>query len=394
MNTEMGVEPQPIHEPSNGSILLSAPSIGPREKAYVAQALSSGLISGDQAFTRRCHAWMENVLGACKALLTTSGTHALEMAALLAEVKPGDEVILPSFTFSSTATAFVLRGARLVFVDIRPDTMNLDENLIESAITARTRVIVPMHYAGVSCEMDVIMAIANKHGLRVIEDAAHAILGTYKGRHLGTIGDFGCFSFHESKNLSAGEGGAIAIREGVHADRAEIVREKGTNRTQFFRGEVDKYTWKDIGSSYLPSELNAACLLAQFERAYEMNERRLQIWNRYLREFGDLARKGEMELPVVPSGCQHNAHLFYIKVRDLATRTRLHGFLKEHGIRSAFHYVPLHSSPAGLRFGQFHGEDRFTTSGSERLLRLPLFADLRDADQSRVCQAVNDFFRL
>ena len=315
------------------------------------------------------------------------------MAALLCDLKPGDEVILPSFTFSSTATAFVLAGARLVFVDIRPDTMNIDETKIEAAITERTRVIVPVHYAGVACEMDTIMDIAKRHNLMVVEDAAQAVMSTYKGKALGTIGDFGCYSFHETKNYSMGEGGALVINNAVYNERAEILREKGTNRSKFFRGQVDKYTWVDFGDSYLPSDMNAAYLWAQLQRADEINNDRLRTWNAYYQAFLPLAEAGKVELPTIPEGCVHNAHMFYIKCRDLEERTRLISYMKSNEILCVFHYIPLHSAPAGVRFGRFHGEDAFTTAESDRLLRLPIYYGLTDSDCSRVCDAVLDFYR-
>ena len=347
----------------------------------IGEAVASHKICGDGQFTKKCSAWMEERFGAHKVLLTTSGTTALDMASLLCELQPGDEVILPSFTFSSTANAFVNYGARLVFVDIRPDTMNIDETKIEAAITDRTKVIAVMHYAGVACEMDTIMAIARKHGLLVIEDAAQGVMSSYKGKALGTIGDFGCYSFHETKNYSP-----------AYVDRAEILREKGTNRARFFRGQVDKYTWVDIGDSFLPSELNAAYLWAQLELADEINNDRLRSWQRYRAAFADLAARGRVELPVIPEGCVHNAHMFYLKCRDLSERTALIKFLRERDILAVFHYVPLHSAPAGLRFGRFAGEDRYTTAESDRLVRLPLYYGLTKEDQDRVITAVQDFY--
>ena len=325
-------------------------------------------------------------------LLTTSGTTALDMAALLCNLRPGDEVILPSFTFSSTATAFVLAGAKLVFVDIRPDTMNIDESKIEAAITEKTKVIVPMHYAGVACEMDTIMDIARRHGLKVVEDAAQGVMSTYKGKALGTIGDMGCFSFHETKNYSMGEGGALLINRQEYNERAEILREKGTNRSKFFRGQVDKYTWVDFGDSYLPSELNAAYLWAQLMKADEINENRLNSWSKYWDAFLPLAKAGKLELPTVPDGCVHNAHMFYIKAKDLEERTALIKHLKERGILAVFHYVPLHSAPAGIRFGRFAGEDLYTTSQSDRLLRLPMYFGLTENDRQAVIDAVTEFY--
>lgn len=364
------------------------------EMDYVREAAEKNRkICGDGPFSRKCHAWMEERFGAEKVLLTTSGTAALEMAAVLCDLKPGDEVILPSFTFSSTATAFQAMGATLVFVDIRPDTMNIDEAKIEDAITERTRVIVPVHYAGVACEMDEIVRIARKHGLIVVEDAAQGVMSTYKGRALGTIGAFGCYSFHETKNYSMGEGGALVINDPAYIERAEIIREKGTNRSLFRLGQVDKYTWVDRGSSYLQSDLNAAYLWAQLERADEINEDRLVTWHAYYEAFAPLAEAGRVELPVVPEGCVHNAHMFYLKVRDLEERTAFIEHLKQHGVMAVFHYVPLHSSPAGLKFGRFHGEDVYTTRESDRLVRLPMYYGLSEDDRLTIIDVVNDYFK-
>lgn len=362
------------------------------ELEYIGQAIASRKICGDGEFTKKCSRWLEDRFNAQKVLLTTSGTTALDMAALLCELQPGDEVILPSFTFSSTATAFVLAGARLVFVDIRPDTMNIDETKIEAAITDKTRVIVPVHYAGVACEMDTIMDIARRHGLKVVEDAAQGVMSTYKGRPLGTIGDMGCFSFHETKNYSMGEGGAIVINRPEYNERAEILREKGTNRSKFFRGQVDKYTWVDFGDSYLPSELNAAYLWAQLMKADEINEDRLRTWNEYWKALLPLAQAGKLELPTIPEGCVHNAHMFYIKAKNLEERTALIKHLKERDILAVFHYVPLHSAPAGLKFGRFAGEDVYTTAESDRLLRLPMYFGLTDKDCQAVINAVTEFY--
>ena len=362
------------------------------ELEYIRQAIANRKICGDGEFTKKCSHWMEQRFHAQKVLLTTSGTTALDMAALLCELRPGDEVILPSFTFSSTATAFVLAGARLVFVDIRPDTMNIDETKIEAAITPRTKVIVPMHYAGVACEMDAIMDIARRHGLKVVEDAAQGVMSSYKGRALGTIGDMGCFSFHETKNYSMGEGGALLINRPEYNERAEILREKGTNRSKFFRGQVDKYTWVDFGDSYLPSELNAAYLWAQLLKADEINDNRLNTWNKYWEALLPLAQSGKLELPTVPEGCVHNAHMFYIKAKDLEERTALIKHLKERDILAVFHYVPLHSAPAGLKFGRFAGEDVYTTSQSDRLLRLPMYFGLSNEDRQAVINAVTEFY--
>ena len=362
------------------------------ELEYIGQAIASRKICGDGEFTKKCSRWLEDRFNAQKVLLTTSGTTALDMAALLCELQPGDEVILPSFTFSSTATAFVLAGARLVFVDIRPDTMNIDETKIEAAITDKTRVIVPVHYAGVACEMDTIMDIARRHGLKVVEDAAQGVMSTYKGRPLGTIGDMGCFSFHETKNYSMGEGGAIVINRPEYNERAEILREKGTNRSKFFRGQVDKYTWVDFGDSYLPSELNAAYLWAQLMKADEINEDRLRTWNEYWKALLPLAQAGKLELPTIPEGCVHNAHMFYIKAKNLEERTALIKHLKERDILAVFHYVPLHSAPAGLKFGRFAGEDVYTSAESDRLLRLPMYFGLTDEDRQAVINAVTEFY--
>ena len=373
-------------------IPFNVPPCTGHELKYIAEAIDAHKICGDGAFTKKCNKWLEDRFGAHKVLLTTSGTTALDMASLLCELQPGDEVILPSLTFSSTANAFAIYGAKLVFVDIRPDTMNIDETKIEAAITDRTRVIVAMHYAGVACEMDAIMDIARRHGLLVIEDAAQAVMSSYKGRPLGTIGDVGCYSFHETKNYSMGEGGAVVVNNPAFVERAEILREKGTDRARFFRGQVDKYTWVDIGDSFLPSELNAAYLWAQLEMADEINENRLNSWNAYRAAFRDLADAGRLELPTVPEGCVHNAHMFYLKCRDLTERTALIRFLKERDILAVFHYVPLHSAPAGLKYGRFCGEDVFTTRESDRLVRLPLYYGLTREDQARVIAAVRDFY--
>ena len=361
------------------------------ELEYVKQAVEAHKICGDGQFTKKCNAWFEEKFGAQKVLLTTSGTTALDMAALLCDLKPGDEVILPSYTFSSTATAFVLAGAKLVFVDIRPDTMNIDETKIEAAITDKTKVIVPMHYAGVACEMDTIMAIAKKHGLKVVEDAAQGVMSTYKGRPLGTIGDFGCYSFHETKNYSMGEGGALVINNAAYNERAEILREKGTDRSKFLRGQVDKYTWIDFGDSYLPSEMNAAYLWGQLEVAEKINDSRLAAWNRYYEALKPLADAGKLELPVIPENCVHNAHMFYVKLKNLQERTAFISFVKEKGVGSVFHYVPLHSAPAGLKFGRFDGEDVYTTKESERLARLPMYYGITDEDVDTVVDAVCQF---
>lgn len=326
-------------------------------------------------------------------MLTTSCTHATEMAAILSDIEPDDEVIMPSYTFVSTANAFTLRGARIVFVDIRPDTMNIDEKLIESAITEKTKAIVVVHYAGVSCEMDTIMDIAKRHNLCVIEDAAQGMMSTYKGKPLGTIGDYGCYSFHETKNYSMGEGGALLVKNKNNIQQAEIIREKGTNRSQYFRGEIDKYTWMSTGSSYLPSELNAAYLWAQLEAAQKIYDDRMNSWNSYYALLSDLEKKGYIELPGVPEECKHNAHMFYIKVRDLEERTQLIEYLKRENIYAVFHYIPLHSSPAGKELGQFHGEDKYTTKESERLLRLPLYYGLGGEDIEHIASKIKDFWK-
>lgn len=362
------------------------------EENYISQAIASHKICGDGEFTKNCSAWLEQKTGSSKALLTTSCTHALEMAAILADIKPGDEVIMPSYTFVSTADAFVLRGATIVFVDIRPDTMNIDETLIEDAITQKTKAIAPVHYAGVGCEMDAIMDIAKRHNLAVIEDDAQGIMSTYKGQALGTFGTFGCLSFHETKNFSMGEGGALLINDENYIERAEIIREKGTNRSKFFRGQIDKYTWVDFGSSYLPSELNAAYLYAQLEAANEITADRLASWNRYYERLKPLADKGAIELPFIPEHCTQNGHMFYIKVKDLEERTKFIAYLKDNGIGAVFHYIPLHSAPAGTRYGRFHGEDKFTTKESERLVRLPMYYGLAASDIEKVCDAVNKFY--
>lgn len=361
---------------------------------YMKQAIDNHKICGDGPFTKKCDEWMENKFGAKKALLTTSGSSALDMAALLCDLKPGDEVILPSFTFSSTANCFVLAGAKLVFVDIRPDTMNIDEKKIERAITDKTKVICVMHYAGIACEMDEIMSIAKKHNLKVVEDAAQGVMSKYKNKYLGTIGDFGCYSFHETKNYSAGEGGAILINNEKYIEKAEILREKGTNRSKFFRGQVDKYTWVDFGDSYLQSDINAAYLWSQLEVADDINDDRLKTWNAYNDSFKDLADRGIIELPTIPNDCVHNAHMFYIKCKDLETRTKYINFMKENNILCVFHYIPLHSAPAGKKFGRFDGQDKYTTIESERLVRLPLYYNIKDDDLNKVINKTLEFFEI
>lgn len=368
------------------------PHVG-KEEEYIAQAISNKKICGDGEFTKKCNKWIEENTGTAKALLTTSCTHATEMAAILANIQPGDEVIMPSYTFVSTADAFVLRGAKAVFVDIRPDTMNIDETLIEDAITEKTKAIVPVHYAGVACEMDTIMDIAKRHNLMVIEDAAQGVMSTYKGQALGAIGDYGCYSFHETKNYSMGEGGALLIRNAKNIERAEIVREKGTNRSKFFRGEIDKYTWVAAGSSYLPSELNAAYLWGQLELAEEINKNRLASWNKYYELLAPLMERGCIELPFVPKECVHNGHMFYIKAKNLEERTALISYLKENEVNAVFHYIPLHTAPAGKAFGEFRGVDRYTTKESERLLRLPMWYGLTEKELCRVTLAIENFFK-
>lgn len=367
------------------------PYVGDELKC-VKEAVEAHKICGDGPFTKKCNAWMEERFNAQKVLLTTSGSTALDMALLLCDLKPGDEVILPSYTFSSTANSAVLAGAKLVFVDVRPDTMNIDEKKIEQAITDKTKVIIAMHYAGVACEMDTIMDIAKRHNLMVVEDAAQAVMSTYKGKALGTIGDFGCYSFHETKNYSMGEGGAILINNPDYNEKAEILREKGTNRAKFFRGQVDKYTWVDFGDSYLPSELNAAYLWAQLQRADEINNNRLATWRRYYDAFKPLEDKGVLSLPVITDGCEHNAHMFYVKLADLEQRTAFISYMKSNDVQCTFHYIPLHSAPAGLKFGRFDGNDDYTTKESERLVRLPMYYNIDADDLNRVINSVLNYF--
>lgn len=363
------------------------------EDQYVLAAMRSDKISGDGKYGQLCQQWFEQQLGCKKALLTPSCTQALEMTALLIDIQPGDEVIMPSYTFVSTANAFVLRGATIVFVDIRPDTLNIDEKLIEAAITPKTKAIVPVHYAGVACEMDTIMAIANRHGIFVIEDAAQGMMSTYKGRPLGTIGHMAAYSFHETKNFtSGGEGGLLIINDAQFIQRAEIIREKGTNRSQFFRGMVDKYSWVDVGSSYLPSEIQAAYLWGQLEWANKITENRLAIWNDYFPKLINLEQKGLIELPTIPPDCTHNGHMFYFKIKNIEERTALLAHLKKDGVHAVFHYVPLHSAQAGNRFSRFHGNDEFTTKESERLIRLPIWYGMSVAERSHVVQSVVEFF--
>ena len=368
------------------------PYVG-KEMIYIKDAIEKRKICGDGEYTKKCSAWLEEKTGTPKALLTTSCTHALEMAALLCDIQPGDEVIMPSFTVVSTADAFVLRGAKVVFVDIRPDTMNIDETLIEQAITPKTKAIVPVHYAGVSCEMDVIMEIAKRHNLYVVEDAAQGMMSTYKGQALGTIGDFGCLSFHETKNYSMGEGGALLISDKNRVEDAEILREKGTNRSKFFRGQIDKYTWMNYGSSYLPSELNAAYLWAQLQAADEINASRMRAWKYYEEALQGLKNAGYIELPTIPEGCVHNAHMFYVKAKDLEERSRLISHMNENGVNCVFHYIPLHSAPAGLKFGKFAGEDKYTTRESERLMRLPMWYGIGEAETEKAVKTLQEFYK-
>lgn len=375
-------------------INFNVPPFTGREMEYIKQAVENQKICGDGPFTKKCNEWIEQRTGTKKCLLTTSCTHATELTALLADIKEGDEVIMPSYTFVSTADAFVLRGAKIVFVDIRPDTMNIDEKLIEDAITERTRAIVPVHYAGVACEMDTIMAIAKRHNLLVIEDAAQGIMASYKGKALGAIGDMGCFSFHETKNFSMGEGGALLLKDEKYIEDAEIFREKGTDRSKFFRGQVDKYRWMNYGSSYLPSDMNAAYLWAQLEMADEITNARLARWNQYNELLQPLKERGILELPFIPEGCVHNGHMYYAKAKDVQERTALIDFLQENGIWSVFHYVPLHSAPAGIKFGCFHGEDKYTTKESERLFRLPMFYTLKEEEVDYIVSKVKEFYHV
>lgn len=367
------------------------PYVG-NEMNYIKRTVENKKICGDGEFTKNCNQWLEERTGTSKALLTTSCTHATEMAAMLSGIGKDDEVIMPSYTFVSTADAFVLRGAKVVFVDIRPDTMNIDEELIESAVTDRTKAIVPVHYAGVSCNMERIMEIAGKYKLSVIEDAAQGVMSSYQGKPLGTIGDYGCYSFHETKNYSMGEGGALLIKDIKKAEEAEILREKGTNRSKFFRGQIDKYTWVSYGSSYLPSDMNAAYLYAQLEQADVINDYRLSIWNQYYEGLTELQKQNKIELPVIPADCVHNAHMFYIKAKDLAERTQLIAYLKDNGIQAVFHYIPLHSAPAGIKYGRFHGEDKYTTKESERLLRLPLYYGLTADEVAYIIDKIKKFY--
>lgn len=368
------------------------PVVGEEEK-YIKKAIDNHKICGDGEFTKKCSEWMENKFSANKVLLTTSCSSALEMAALLIDIQPGDEVIMSPYTFVSTANAFVLRGAKIVFVDIRPDTMNIDENLIEDAITEKTKAIVPVHYAGVACEMNKILEIAKKHNLKVIEDAAQGVMAKYNGKYLGTIGDMGCYSFHETKNYSMGEGGAIVFKDNTYVEDAEIIREKGTNRSKFYRGQIDKYTWVEFGSSYLPSDMNAAYLWPELKVAEKINNNRLKTWNYYNDNLKELEEKGYIERPYIPKECEHNAHMYYIKAKDLEERTKLIDFLKKNGIQTVFHYIPLHTAPAGIKYGRFNGEDKFVTKESERLLRLPMYYNLDEKDAEKVVAKIKEFYK-
>ncbi|SDD19189.1 dTDP-4-amino-4,6-dideoxygalactose transaminase [Halanaerobium congolense] len=364
-----------------------------KEIEYIKEAIEeNNKISGDGPFTKKCHNLIENKFNCSKVLLTTSGTHALELAALLIDIQKGDEVIMPSYTFTSTANAFVLKGAKIKFIDIEPETMNIDADLIEKAITKKTKAIVPVHYAGVSCDMNKINSIADEHDLYVIEDAAQGVMSKYNDEYLGTLGDLGCYSFHETKNYSSGEGGALVINNDKFKERAEIIREKGTNRSQFLRGQVDKYTWQDFGSSYLPSEINAAYLYAQLEKAEEINEDRLSSWNLYYKLLKPLEDKGMLNLPYIPDNREHNAHMFYVKTHNLKERTELISYLKENGIQSVFHYIPLHSTKAGEKFSEFVGEDNFTTIESEKLVRLPMYYGLKEQDIKFIVDKIVSFY--
>ena len=375
-------------------IPFNKPPYTGNEEKYILESIKSSKISGDGEFTKKCHKWFEEKLQCKKALLTTSCTHALEMAAILLDIKEGDEVIMPSYTFVSTANAFVLRGAKIVFVDIRPDTMNIDETKIEEAITSKTKVIVPVHYAGVACEMDTIMDIAKRYNLFVVEDAAQGMMSTYKGKALGTIGHLGAFSFHETKNYtSAGEGGLLIINDDRFVQRAEIIREKGTNRSLFFRGMVDKYSWVDVGSSYLMNDVSAAYLWGNLEKADEINQNRLNSWQKYYDGLKELENRGFIELPKIPDGCVQNAHMFYIKVKDLEERTDLLDYLKKNDINAVFHYVPLHSSEAGLKFSLFSKEDIYTTKESDKLIRLPMYFGLDNKDIENIIQKIKIYFK-
>lgn len=374
-------------------IPFNIPSVVGTEQEYIQDAINRRKLCGDNYYTKLCNEFIENKFKAQKSLLTTSCTHALELSAILCDIKPDDEVIMPSFTFVSTANAFVLRGAKIVFVDIRPDTQNIDENLIERAITEKTKAIVPVHYAGIACEMDRIIEIAKQRKLYVVEDAAQGVNSFYKGNALGTIGDFGCYSFHETKNYTMGEGGALLIRSQKDNIRSEIIREKGTNRAEFLLGIVDKYTWVSEGSSYLPSDINAAYLYAQLQNTDEINTKRLNIWTQYYSNLKDLEYSGKIQLPYIPKNCQHNGHMFYIKTRNIEERTRLTDYLRKKGITAPFHYIPLHSSVQGRRCGTFCGEDKYTTDTSDRLIRLPLYMDLTSEQVDYVCEQIYAFYK-
>ena len=371
---------------------FNRPALVGKELNYIQDAVAQGMLCGDGKYTKLCSEWMKKRFDVNQVFLTTSCTHALEMAAFLSDIQPGDEVIMPSYTFVSTADAFVLRGAKIVFVDIRPDTMNIDENLIEQAITDKTRAIVPVHYAGVACEMNKIMEIAQKYNLKVVEDAAQGVDAYYHGKALGTIGDFGCYSFHETKNFTMGEGGALVFQKNEYQEKAEVLREKGTDRSKFFRGQVDKYRWIDYGSSYLPSEMNAAYLYAQLEACRDIDTRRMSVWELYHRELRPLKEAGLLEQPTVPEYASHNAHMYYIKVKDMDMRSRLIGFLRQREICSVFHYIPLHSAAAGRKFGRFHGEDVYTTRESQRLLRLPMYYSRTLEQAEYVVDCIREFF--
>ena len=375
-------------------INFNIPPVIGTEIKYIDKAILNKKICGDGEFTYKCNKWFEEKFESKKTLLTTSCTHALEMAAILCDIKEGDEIIAPSYTFVSTVNAFVLRGAKIVFVDIRPDTMNIDENLIEDAITKKTKAIIPVHYAGVACEMDKIMEIAKKYNLYVIEDAAQGVMSRYKGKALGTIGDLGTYSFHETKNYSMGEGGSLLIKNEKFIERAEIIREKGTDRSKFFRGQVDKYSWVDIGSSFLPSELNAAYLYAQLEESKKINNDRLKTWNIYYEGLRELSISNKIELPYIPNGCEHNAHMFYIKVANLIERSAIIEYLSKNGVMSVFHYIPLHSSLAGIKYGVFSGMDNYTTKESERLLRLPLYYGIDEREVNYIINLIKKYFNV
>ena len=374
-------------------IPFNQPAVTGKEVNYLKEAINSRKLCGDGYFTEKCQEWIKKQTGAAQVLLTPSCTHALEMCAVLLDLKPGDEVILPSYTFSSTANAFALRGVQLVFVDINPETLNMDVKAVEQAITNKTKAIIVVHYAGVACEMDQLMALAETHQLYVVEDAAQGVTSRYMGQPLGAIGHLGCYSFHETKNITSGEGGALLINDPSFIERAEIIREKGTNRKRFIKGYVDKYTWVDIGSSFLPSELNAAYLYAQLENIETIQAKRLKLWNHYYTGLQDLQTEGYIQLPTVPKDCEHNAHMFYIKLGNKSERSEMMNYLKTRGITSAFHYIPLHSSEAGRNLGRFHGTDRYTTKESERLLRLPLYFDLAEEDVSFIVQQIHTFYK-